>query len=134
MDSRCLKNHLLKLKNFQEFFKRHDTLLMWCVVLCDVWRLNVWWHSTWGVAARHRTVCGGVWWCVGCSLSTWHSTAWWVDAAAQHGTVGSFQLLNVSCHVMVGWRGVAAPLPCYITITCQAPVMLPYVMSHPSCV
>ena len=29
MDSRCLKNRLLKLKNFQEFFKRHDTLLMY---------------------------------------------------------------------------------------------------------
>ena len=31
MNSRCLKNHLLKLKNFQEFFKRHDTLLMYAV-------------------------------------------------------------------------------------------------------
>src|SRR5882672_7736591 len=29
MDSRCLNNNLLKLKKFQEFFKRHDTLLMY---------------------------------------------------------------------------------------------------------
>ena len=29
INSRCFKNHLLKLKDFQEFFKRHDALLMY---------------------------------------------------------------------------------------------------------
>src|SRR5712671_1355394 len=47
MDSRCLKNHLLKLKNFQEFFKRHDTLLMYVLKkgvqlsFCLIWTQNV---------------------------------------------------------------------------------------------
>ena len=36
MDSRCLKNHPLKLKNFQEFFKRYDALLMYWVTIAGL--------------------------------------------------------------------------------------------------